>query len=186
MRKNIENSGWKQVSFETVFRTPVFSMKKERSRCLRTGAENDFYYFECVDWVNVIALDKESRLIMIKQFRHGSNQYEIEIPGGAIDATDANPVDAGIRELFEETGYVGKNARLIGQVCPNPALQGNLCYTVLIEEVEQKAAPDMEPTEDIETIPIPLKDVSDMIKSGIIRHGLVLNALHFFDLHKSK
>ncbi|OGV36215.1 MAG: hypothetical protein A2020_12505 [Lentisphaerae bacterium GWF2_45_14] len=175
-------TAWKRIDKEIVFETPVFNLFREKSRSLRTGAENDFYYFACVDWVNVAAITPDKHLVMIRQFRHGSERWEMEIPGGGIDRSDSNPVEGGVRELFEETGYRGSNARIIGKVCPNPALQGNFCYTVMIENAVKVSEPEMEATEDIETTLIPLAELRNMIKEGIVTHGLVLNALHFLEL----
>lgn len=183
MKKNGDSCGWMSLSMEQVYKASVFSLQKERSRCLRTGAENDFYYFKCVNWINVIAVTENSELAMIKQYRHGSGQFELEIPGGAIDSGDADPLEAGARELFEETGCAGTPVKIIGQVCPNPALQGNICYTALICDVKKTAEPEMESTEDIESFFVPYDEVRKKIKSGEIRHSLVLNALHFYQLY---
>jgi ADP-ribose pyrophosphatase len=89
-------------------------------------------------------------------------------------------VQAGSRELLEETGFAGKNARVIGEVSPNPAIQNNCCYTVLIEDVEQVAEQNMDEMEDIEVSVVPLDVVDDLAAEGRINHGLVLNALMFF------
>lgn len=173
-----EKKDWKQLTSGEVFKTPVFSIIRERSKSLRTGAETDFYFFKCPSWVNVIAVTKDNKLVMIKQYRHGSRRVELEIPGGCMEANE-DPVTAGIRELFEETGYRGKNGRIIGKVCPNPALQGNDCYTILVTEAEKEAEPPMEDTETIETLLVPLSEIDELIRNQKITHGLVLNALHF-------
>jgi 8-oxo-dGTP pyrophosphatase MutT (NUDIX family) len=183
MNKHEKSPGWLSLSKEEVYKSTVFSLMKERSRCLRTGAENDFYYFKCVNWINVIAVTESSELLMIRQYRHGSGQTELEIPGGAIDASDTDPLEAGTRELFEETGCSGTPVGIIGRVCPNPALQGNICHTALIRDVKKIADPRMESTEDIESFFIPHSEVRKKIKDGEIRHGLVLNALHFYELY---
>ena len=104
---------------------------------------------------------------------------EIEVPGGMVNNQEP-PVEAGCRELLEETGYAGENARIIGKVCPNPAIQCNYCYTVLVENAVKIAEPRQDDMEDIECFLQSEKDVFDSIASGLIDHGLVLNALMFY------
>lgn len=71
-------------------------------------------------------------------------------------------------------------------MCPNPAIQNNRCYTVLIEDVEQVAEQNMDEMEDIEVNVVPLDTVDDLIAEGRINHGLVLNALMFFEKRSIK
>ena len=163
-----------------IFKSPVITLYAELFQCRRTGAKHEFITCRTCDWVNVIALTPEEELILIRQFRHGTRRTEWEIPGGCIDRTDPSPVAAGIRELKEETGYAGENARIIGRVHPNPALQGNICHTIQIDNAALCSAPDLEATECIVTEAVPLKRVEKMIRSGEISHGLVLNALMFY------
>ena len=173
---------WERKSLNSVYFSNIFNLQVERSKCMRTGVEHDFYYFKCPNWVNVIALTADDELIMIRQFRHGSGLVEFEIPGGGIESNDCDPVTAGVRELLEETGYIGENARLIGSVRPNPAIQSNVCYTVLVENCRFSGSANQEDTEDIETILIKRKNVRNMVKDGEIKFGLVLNALQFMNL----
>lgn len=185
MNSASDRTAWRRIDKEVIFKTPVFNLFRERSQSLRTGAETDFYYFGCRDWVNVVAVTTDKKLVMIRQFRHGSDRWEMEIPGGCMDPSDASPVEGGMRELFEETGYRGSGARIIGKVCPNPALQGNNCYTVFVEDAVKVSAPAMEATEDIDTMLVPVSDIRTMIKEQAITHGLVLNALHFLEIELS-
>lgn len=171
------------LSLETpreIFKSPVITLCAENFECLRTGVRHEFITCKTCDWVNVIARTAADELILIRQFRHGTRRTEWEIPGGCIDRADASPVAAGIRELMEETGYAGKNAHIIGKVHPNPALQGNFCYTVQIDGAEQCSAPHLEATECIVAEAVPVKKVKEMIRAGEITHGLVLNALMFY------
>lgn len=133
-------------------------------------------------WVNVVALTPEREMILIRQFRYGSNKMEIEIPGGMINDHE-NPVDAGCRELLEETGYAGSNARIIGKVCPNPAIQRNYCYTVQVDNAVKMEEPSMDDMEDIECFVLSENKVMELIATGNIDHGLVLNAIMFY-LHR--
>jgi 8-oxo-dGTP pyrophosphatase MutT (NUDIX family) len=63
---------------------------------------------------------------MIKQYRHGSKEVTLEIPGGLVDEND--PREAAQRELLEETGYAGDRVELLGFVNPNPAIFNNRCH----------------------------------------------------------
>jgi 8-oxo-dGTP pyrophosphatase MutT (NUDIX family) len=119
---------------------------------------------------------------MVEQFRHGSNSVELEIPGGMIDPADANPEDAAVRELREETGYVGRNARVIGKILPNPAFMSNTCYTVLIEDCRLEREVQFDHAEDIVTQLAPVAEIPQWVASGKIRHALVVVALYHFEL----
>ena len=171
---------WKSLEQKKeIFHTKVFALCSERFQCLRTGAELDFITITSCHWVNVIARTDEGKFLLIRQFRPGTMQVELEIPGGCIDPGDPDPESAAERELLEETGYAGENARIIGKVTPNPAIQGNLCYTVFIDHAKKISEPLLEDTECIETIEVSADELKEMIVSGEIRHGLVLNALFF-------
>ena len=124
---------WQKVTSEPVGDFRIFTIRSDRKISPRTKAEHDFYVIDCVDWVNVVAVTPAQELVMIRQYRHGSNTVELEIPGGMIDREDPSPLAAGVRELREETGFEGEGAQIIGQVFPNPAIMSNTCYTVLVE-----------------------------------------------------
>ena len=64
------------------------------------------------DWVNIIALTPDQHIVLVRQFRFGINAFSLEIPGGMIDAGE-DPIVAGLRELREETGFVGGSARVL-------------------------------------------------------------------------
>ncbi len=177
-----KSTPWKLHSTEEILHTPIFKVHLDKSECPRTGRLGNFYKFKFGNWVNIVAVTSKDEMVMIRQFRHGSRKWELEVPGGLIDSTDFDPVSAGQRELLEETGYSGGNPRIIGSVCPNPALQGNVCYTIFVDNAVKASETAMDDFEDIETILVPVKEVRRIVKDGKISHGLVLNALMFYFL----
>lgn len=176
---------WQTSDPTTVFSSPVMDVLSSRVVCRRNGATRNYYRLGFTPWVNIVAITPEQQFVCIEQYRFGSGQIEMEIPGGAVEPGE-DPLAAGLRELEEETGFTGDNARLIGQVCPNPAIQDNLCYTVLVENAKQTAAPRPDEMEDIEVTTLSKEELSGRIVDGTINHGLVLNALMFYWMTKSE
>ena len=171
---------WPEISTRPLADFRIFTVRTDRKQSPRTGTEHDFYVIDCANWVNIIALTPAGDLVFVEQFRHGSGTVELEIPGGMIDPEDASPVEAGVRELREETGYVGENARLIGSCHPNPAIMNNTCHTVLIENCKPTAEIDFDHGEDLITRLVPARKIKRLITSGQIRHALVIVALNYY------
>src|SRR5205823_871097 len=140
---------------------------------------HDVFVIDCVNWVNVIVLTPERQLVMIEQYRHGSNTVELEIPGGMMNPGDSSPEATGLRELREETGYEGENPRLIGQIYPNPAIMSNICFTVMVENCRCIHPVQFDHGEDLMTRLVPVAEVPEMVAAGKIQHSLVVVALYY-------
>jgi 8-oxo-dGTP pyrophosphatase MutT (NUDIX family) len=173
---------WRQLSSRPLGNYSVFSVREERKVSPRTGLEQDFFVIDTASWVNVVALTPDRQMVLIEQYRHGSETVELEIPGGVIDAADASPEAAGGRELEEETGYQGQEAVVVGQVFPNPAIMRNHCYTVLVRNCRLVKPVQWDEGEDLVTKLVPMGQVPELVASGQIRHSLVVAALYQFDL----
>jgi ADP-ribose pyrophosphatase len=158
----------------------VFSVQRKSCRHPRRGTERDFFALNSSNWVNVVALTPAREMVLVNQFRFGVEQCSLEIPGGMIDAGE-DVLAAGLRELEEETGFVGKKGRLIGQVWPNPAIMNNSCFFVLVEEAVRGSELKWDQDEEIEVTLAQVDQVMSWARQGRIGHGLVLNALFHFE-----
>jgi ADP-ribose pyrophosphatase len=121
-------------------------------------------------------------MILVEQYRQGSNTVELEIPGGVMDPADASPEAAGSRELAEETGYEGEKPIVVGHVFPNPAIMSNHCHTVLVRNCRLVRPVQFDEGEDLATTLVPMEQVPELVASGQIRHSLVVAALYQFEL----
>lgn len=184
MDERTRNIGhWRSDGHEMLAETRVFKLVRKRAVSPNDARRSgEFVVIESPDWVNVLALTAADEVVLIEQFRHGTEEITVEIPGGTVDPGE-DPLAAGLRELREETGYGGGEARMIGVVTPNPAFMDNRCHTVLVRGVERQGEPELEGFEEIRTRLAPLADVPEMIRSGVITHALVIAAFHYLDLH---
>lgn len=170
---------WKKLGSREVARTRIFTVESVDFHHPGRVKPQDFFVINAPDWVNVVALTADHRLVLVRQFRYGSDEFSLEIPGGVIDPGE-DPVAAGVRELQEETGYIGRKARLLGSVRPNPAMQNNRCHLVLVEDAQPSADIDWDPDEEMEIKALPVEEVYALAYGGEITHAMVLDALLLF------
>jgi 8-oxo-dGTP pyrophosphatase MutT (NUDIX family) len=170
---------WKKLGHRTVAHTRIFDVRSVDFLHPARPEPRDFFVISAPDWVNVVALTPDHRLVLVRQFRYGIDDFSLEIPGGIIDAGE-DPVAAGVRELREESGYVGTSARLLGSVHPNPAMQDNRCHLVLVEGAQRSAELEWDENEEMEILALPVDEVYRLAQAGSITHSMVLNGLLLF------
>jgi len=169
---------WKTVESHKVYTTRIFDLHHHRRHHHQRG-HHDFYVLEAPDWVNIIPLTEREDVVMVRQFRHGTEDFTLEIPGGMVDPEDADPAAAARREMQEESGYDSEDIIALGKVHPNPAIQGNYCHTFLARGVRQGVKIELDTTEETEVVLVPLASIKDLIAGGEITHALVIAAFSF-------
>ena len=125
-----------------------------------------YYVLEYPDWINVFGITTQEEVVLVRQYRHGIGKVVVELPSGAIEASDANPMEAAKRELLEETGYTSDHFTQTGVVSPNTANHSNLTYCFLAKDLEKVGEPKMDETEEVETVLIPLAKSIEMLHHG--------------------
>lgn len=174
-----EPQRWKKLGVRTLAHTRIFDVQGVDYHHPHRAEPRDFFVIAAPDWVNVVALTPEHHLVLVRQFRFGIDEFSLEVPGGVMDPGE-DPVAAGLRELQEETGYVGTGARLLGSVHPNPAMQNNRCHLVLVENARRTAELAWDPDEEIEIMTRPVNEVYALAYRGGITNAMVLDALLLF------
>ena len=176
MSKPKEPSPWDMQENNLHADCRIFKVRKQKLRRRSDGVEGDFYVLDTNDWVNVLALTPNHEIVLVRQFRYGSKEQSLEPPGGVVEIGE-DPLVAGLRELQEETGYVGELPELLGVVRPNAAILSNRCHVMLVRNVEKKAALNFDQHEELVTELYPLADLKNMICNGEITHSIGLNSL---------
>jgi 8-oxo-dGTP pyrophosphatase MutT (NUDIX family) len=177
-------SRWESDAKKEILDCPIFRVFEKQyfhpvdHRC------GKFYVLESTDWVQVIALSSQRKLLMVEQFRFGAEILSLETPGGLIDPGE-NPIAAAVRELFEETGYCGENARCIASIYPNPAFMSNQLHIVTVENCKKISAQHLDANEEIRCVELTLPECLRKIMTGEIRHGIAIATLLTYQLHQN-
>jgi ADP-ribose pyrophosphatase len=171
---------WKCIKAQEGEDLKLFRVQHRWMQNPRNGKILKRLVLETGDWVNVIAITPEETIVFVRQYRFGTGKISLEIPGGLIDPGEDSR-QAALRELKEETGYTSGNWQHLGAVEPNPAFLNNCCNHWLALDVQQTAKPAPDEGEDIEVLALTFDEILQHIRSGEIRHVLVLSALSRLD-----
>ena len=175
---------WKKTSARTVYEHPLFTLE-ERQLEASGGDRRSAIVLLPTDWINVIALADDRRVLVVRQWRFGTEAESLEIPGGMVDPGESARA-AAERELLEETGYRAREWEKLGEVEPNPAIQSNVCSFWLATGLERVGEPEGDGDEEITVDWIALDEVPELVRSGAIAHSLVIAAFYHLDHRRSR
>jgi ADP-ribose pyrophosphatase len=159
----------------------LFGIESLRCRNDAKGVTHDFFVLNIPDWINVIALTKDGRLIMVEQHRLGTDEFTLETSAGIIEPGE-DPAAAARRELREETGYEAGNLILLKKCSANPAIMNNYIHFYLATGCEIASAQDLDPAEDIDVHLFTHREIIDFIRNGRINHSIIITALSLYFL----
>jgi len=119
--------------------------------------------------VGIVALDGDENVILVRQYRHAVGKTLLEIPAGGIEDGE-DPRRSALRELEEETGYTAASMEQIGGAYAAPGYSTEFFYLYLATEISPGPSRNDE-DEAIEVVPVPLKDIPQLIRSGELCDG---------------
>lgn len=124
--------------------------------------------------VAILALDKEGRLLCVRQFRVAAGGVTLEIPAGTLDVSEDGTVEdpdvAAHRELEEETGYRAGSMERLGGFWSAPGFSTEYLTLYLATDLRPAHENRLGPDEDerLELARVHWRDAIAAVEAGLI------------------
>lgn len=132
---------------QTVFATPWFALVAKTP----PGYNAPHYSIRANDYVSVVAVTIDGRLVLVRQYRPAVDAYTLELPSGHVEAGET-PEQAARKELLEETGFVAERLDYLGVFCPDTGRYGNQMWCYVAHGVVPTSDPTHQAEAGIETV----------------------------------
>lgn len=175
-----DNKRWTVVSSEYLIRRPWLTARRDHVR-LPDGREiPEYYVLEYPDWINVIAITREGRYVMVRQYRHALGITSTELVAGVMEKGET-PLQAAQRELSEETGYGKGTWSEIMTISANPSAMNNLTHCFIARDVEPVGPQHLDPNEDLTVEMLTREEVRGLLERDEVKQALMAAPLwkHF-------
>ena len=172
---------WKEENRKTVYTCPVFSVTERTCRSPSDKIKK-YTVLDTTDWAIVIpVLETEGgrKFVMVRQWRHGERGLSLEFPGGVFNKGEES-VQAALRELKEETGYIAEKISKLGEFNPNPAIMSNHVHFFLAENLKSTGNQDLDEDEYVNVEIMPYDEVIKGMGKPPFIHALMAAALALY------
>ena len=178
MKEN--NEKWTVLSSEYLHREPWLTVRKDHVVLPNGSHIPSYYILEYPDWINVIAITRDKKFVLVRQYRHGLQETAYELCAGVCEKTDASPLASAQRELSEETGYGKGNWQLFMTISANPSTHTNLTYCFLATDVEKVTEQHLDATESLSVHLLTLDEIKSLLDRGEVHQALMAAPLWKF------
>jgi len=167
---------WKRLRSDFVADLKIFKARFDYLLNPHTQKEIKVVVLEAIDAANVIAISPEGKIAMVRQFRFGSQEYSLEIPGGMLEIGET-PLAAAQRELSEETGLTSNRWKPIGTIYSNPVYQSAQIHHFVAYDVIATSQTNFDAEEFLEVSFYSPVELKEAFKTGQIKHPHTIAAL---------
>ena len=170
---------WKTKKSKLILNTKHFKVRKDLVE-LPTGKLTEWIYWDSLDSTMVVAITKDRKLVMIKQYRYLVGDEVIEFPAGGLHK-DEDSTTGAKREFEEETGYKAKSLIKLGSFYEtygslNRRIQ--IFFSPDIIKTKQNQDKGKKGFEDIKTVLINFEEaISLVLRNKIVAMGSSLAIL---------
>lgn len=118
----------------TIHRGKVFELIGENVT-LENGTTTDVEFIEHPGAAAIIPFLDDTRIVLLRQYRHALKRYIWEVPAGTLDPQE-EIISCAKRELTEETGYSAGQWHQLGEIIPLPGYSDERIHIFLAADLQ--------------------------------------------------
>jgi 8-oxo-dGTP pyrophosphatase MutT (NUDIX family) len=165
-----QRPAWRILSSSYPIATPFLRLRSDIVELPNGSVIEEYYVRETRGFAVIFALTPEDDVILVRQYKHGAQRSVLELPAGSIDPGETAAACA-VRELAEETGYLGDPPELVGTYLADPTNSDGSFHLFLIRNAVQSLAQSLDVTEDIAVERAALSGLRSLVRGGDIVTG---------------
>jgi len=123
-----------------------------------------------------VPVDPHGNVILVRQYRHATGSWLLEVPAGKLDHPGESPEDCALREVEEETGYRAGRLTPLGWIWTTPGFTDEKIWLYLASELTPTRL-SLQPDEVLTVEKLPLAEAIRRAASGEIVDGKSVCAL---------
>ncbi len=182
MDSSVTAMPWRIVSSRSTFQDRWISIRTDDVLNGHGVLIPDYHVLEYPDWVNVIPMLADGRVLLAREYRHGVGQVVLGLISGGLTAHDAYEHErAARRELLEETGHTADQLQLVLTSFPNAASHNNRVFSFVAHGLSFRTAPICEVGEAVELVAATPNSLIKAIQSGYA----LMQAMHVAALYSA-
>lgn len=165
------NSKWRVLDERILVQDRWIDLRAQKCLTPQGVILDPFYVLDYPDFVNVVALTEDARIVLVREYRHGIRQSVLNLPGGWIERGE-HPLAAAKRELAEEAGFVSGDWREVARFGADIGRQNNSVHVFLATGATADAIRDLDVGEEGMTVELlSIDDVYDGLAEGLLPHA---------------
>ena len=119
--------------------------------------------------VGVLPVDEHGTAYCVSQFRYPPREQLLEIPAGKREAGE-DPLECGVRELSEETGFTAGRLIPLGAYYTSPGFSTEKLFLYLALDLQQGEA-HLDAGEFLDVVKLPFTELLELVVRGQVPDG---------------